>query len=24
MNIVKERLLSHIQLFEKPELLAAV
>ncbi|XMO86205.1 glyoxalase [Algibacter sp. AS12] len=24
MNIVKERLLSHIQLFEKPELLTAV
>jgi len=24
MNIVKERLLSHIQVFEKPELLAAV
>ncbi|WOD43312.1 glyoxalase [Hwangdonia lutea] len=24
MHIVKERLLSHIQLFEKPELLAAV
>ena len=24
MNIVKDRLLSHIQLFEKPELLAAV
>ncbi|WP_345190301.1 glyoxalase [Algibacter agarivorans] len=24
MNLVKDRLLSHIQLFEKPELLAAV